>query len=154
MVWWQRPLSSTFWYQFGWPWTLFKVTVEWKFSVHFLANVGFDLDEIQYVAATCLFKFMLKIFSTSTVQGRELCWRDFMKCTFHRHVSGHLWTDFKLGMILNTTEINSFMPVWLTLMFTQDHRKSKVVKSFCCKVAWISSSVHIGWSCKGDEEVL
>ena len=39
---WQRPLNSTFWYQFKWPWPSFKVTGVWEirnFCILLLANV-------------------------------------------------------------------------------------------------------------------
>ena len=42
LVWW-------FWYQFGWLWPSFKVTVVWEiksFNVYYLANLSFNLDEI------------------------------------------------------------------------------------------------------------
>ena len=46
----------------------------------FLRNFIFDLDEIKYAATTCWFveahaKFML----WSNIQGREVCWCDFIK---------------------------------------------------------------------------
>ena len=40
---------ATFWYQFGWHWFSFKVTVVTEiknFGVHFLANLRIDLDKI------------------------------------------------------------------------------------------------------------
>ena len=43
---------------FGWAWSSFKVTVvrEIKnFGIHFLTNLGLDLDESQCVATTCWF---------------------------------------------------------------------------------------------------
>ena len=70
-----------------------------------------------------LLKLMLNIICTSNIQGRELCWCDLMKCT----ISIIMCQDtcelicFKLGMILNTTKLNSLIPVWMTLMFTQGH---------------------------------
>ena len=44
-----RLLNTTFWYQFGWFLSSFKITVVWKiknFCTHFLANFSIDLDEI------------------------------------------------------------------------------------------------------------
>ena len=38
-------------------------------------------------------------------------------------------------MVLNTTKLYSLIPVWMTLMFTYDHRvmaNLEFVQSFCC----------------------
>ena len=46
--------------------------------------------------------------------------------------------SFKLGMIIDITELYNLIPVWMTLIFTQGHRvagKRELVQSFCCKVA-------------------
>ena len=43
-----------------------------NFGVHFLANLSIDLHEIQFVPVGLL-KLLLKLFWTSTIQGRELC---------------------------------------------------------------------------------
>ena len=67
---------------------------------------------------------MLMLFSSflcmSCIQ-RELCLRGFIKIyVYRRHVSGHIWTDcFKLWMMINTTRRYTWIPVWMTLMFTQ-----------------------------------
>ena len=73
----------------------------------------------------------------------------------------------KFGTMLDTTKVNSLIPVWMTLMFTQGYRvvgKLELVQSFCCKVAWNNSNVGDGWhwlcemnvkkSCKYDEYVV
>ena len=55
---------------------------------------------------------------------------------------------FKLGILLNTIRLYSLIPVWMTLMFTDDHRVTgqlELVQSFCCKVAWSDSDVRDYW---------
>ena len=66
---------------------------------------------------------------------------------------------FKFGMVLNNTKLNSFIPVWMTLMLTDGRGvtgKLELLQSFCCKTAWSYSNVRDGWLRKGDdcEEVL
>ena len=66
---------------------------------------------------------------------------------------------FKVGMMLNTTEVYSLIQLWMTVMFTQGHKvtgKLEFVQSSCCKVAWSNLNVHDGWLCKGVdcEEIL
>ena len=61
--------------------------------------------------------------------------------------------------MLDTTKLYSFIPVWMTLMFTQGDRvtaKLELVHSFCWKVAWSNSNVYDSWLCKQDdcEQVL
>ena len=44
---------------------------------------------------------------------------------------------FKLGMMLDTTKLFSWIPLRMTLIFNQDHRvarKLELVRYFCCKV--------------------
>ena len=51
----------------------------------------------------------------------------------------------KLGVMLNTTELYSLIPVQMTSVLTQGHRvtgKLDPVQSFCCKVAGRNSNVH------------
>ena len=84
-----------------------------------------------------LWKFMLNLFCTNDIQGRELCWHDFMKYTFNVVICQDTCQSvfFKLGMMLNMTNVYSLIPVWMTLMFTQGHRamlKLELVHSFCC----------------------
>ena len=46
---------------------------------------------------------------------------------------------FKLGVMLDMTRLDSLIPVWMTLMFTQGHRimgKLELWQSFCCKCLW------------------
>ena len=59
-TWWgdKRQLSSTFLYQFRWPWPSYKVAVVWKiknFCIHFLENLSIALHAIQSAATTCWF---------------------------------------------------------------------------------------------------
>ena len=61
---------------------------------------------------------------------------------------------FKLGMMLDMTNLYSLIPVWMTSVFTQGHGvmgNLGLVQSFCCKVAWSNLNVHYGWLCKGDD---
>ena len=46
-------------------------------GVHFLAKSSIDVDEIQYVAT--FVETHAKFMCTNNVQGRELCWHDFME---------------------------------------------------------------------------
>ena len=101
------------------------------------------------------------LFPISNTQGRELRGRAVMKCTSNIGMCQNTWEPicFKLGMMLNTTKLYSWNPIWMSLMFTQGHRVTgnmELVQSFCCEVAWRYSNVRDGWLCKeGDcEEVL
>ena len=103
-----------------------------------------------------LLKLMRKLFCTSNIQGRELCWHDFMTYMFnivmYRDTCDPIC--FKLGMMLHTTKLYCLIPVWMTLMFSQGHRiigKLELVQSFCYKVAWSNWNVCDGWLCKEDE---
>ena len=73
--WWQKALKSTFWYQFGWPWPSFKITVVWEIRnlcAHFYATLSIDLDEIWCVASVCWFvKLKLNLFPTIDIQVRN-----------------------------------------------------------------------------------
>ena len=58
-----------------------------------------------------LMKLKLNSVCTRNIQGRELCWRDFMKYTFNLVLC---WgtcepTCFKLGMKLSTTKLHSLI---------------------------------------------
>ena len=107
------------------------------------------------------FKLMLILFRTTTIQGRELFIRDLMKYTFKIVMCPDTCEAicFKLGMMQNTTNLCSLIPLSMTLMFTQGHGftgKLELVQSFCCKVVWSNSNVCDGWLCKGNycDEVL
>ena len=56
-----------------------------------------------------LLKFMLSLFCTSNIQGRELCWREFMKYSFNIDMYQDTCEPvcFKLGMVLYTTKLYS-----------------------------------------------
>ena len=71
-----------------------------------------------------LLKLMLNLFCTITIQGRELCWCDFMKYMFNSVMCQDICEPICviLGMLLNTTKLYCLIPVWMTLMFTQGHR--------------------------------
>ena len=142
----------------------FKIIVVWeikmknkKSCVLFLLNFAVDLDETQYVATPCwVFKLVLNFFCTRNIQGRELCWCDFMKYVLNIV----LYQDtcericFRFSMMLNRTILYSLIPVWMILMYTQCHRVTgnlELVQAFCCKAAWSSSNVRDGWLCKGDK---
>ena len=78
-----------------WPWLSFKVTVSWEIQdlgVHFVANLGIDLDEIQYVATACWFveahaKFILNKYYSPE---RTLPTWFYEISVEHHHVPGHL----------------------------------------------------------------
>ena len=130
----RRPFSCKFKHWFGWNWV-------------FPQPVG-------------LLKLTLYLFCTSSIQGREPCWCDFMKCVINIFMCQDTCEliCFKLCMRLYSTKLYNLFTVWITLMFTQGPRvtgKLEVVQLFYCKVAWSSSNVHDSWLCKGDDcEVL
>ena len=110
LVWWQGLLCCTFWDQFRRPWFSLKVTIVWEtknFGVHFLRNFAVDLDEI----SVCCYNLLVywsscKIdFAQSTIQGTELCWRDFIKYTIDIVLSRDTCEPIyiKLGILLHTT---------------------------------------------------
>ena len=74
-----------------------------------------------------LLKLVLNLFCTSTIQGRELCWRDFMKCMIDLVLeSGHLQTNlFQTWCDARHNCVLQLVPVWMTLMFTQGHGKAR-----------------------------
>ena len=88
------------WYQFGWPWPSFKVTIVWEmnnFGVHFLSKVIIDSDEIQYVATTCWFveahaKFILHMYYSR--ERTLLTW--FYECLY-----GTLTFDYYSSILSN-----------------------------------------------------
>ena len=58
---------------------------------------------------------------------------------------------FKGGLIRHNWTLQ-FIPVWMTLTITQDHRvmrKLELVLSFCCKLVWTNPNICHGWLCKG-----
>ena len=113
------------------------------------------MDEIQSVATTCWFVeayptfFCVCVFFAQYSRVRTvLAW------FLNYRLNVILCQDtcelicFKLGLMLNTTELYTLIPVWMTLMFTQDHRvtgKLVLVQSLCCKVAWSNANVCDGW---------
>ena len=96
-----------------------------------------------------LLKFMLDLVCISTVQGRELCWCNLMKYRFDFIMCQNACKQiyFIFGLMLSTPKLYSLIPVWMTLMFIQDHRisgKLELMQSFC-KFAWSKLGVHDGW---------
>ena len=66
----------------------------------------------------------------------------------------HEMICFKLCMVLDMTKLFSFIPVWVTLAFTQAWRvtgKIQLVLSFWCKVAWSNTNFCDAWLCKSDD---
>ena len=108
-----------------------------NFCVHLLATWSINLDEIQYATTILdLLKLMLNLFCTSSIQGREFCWLDFMRCMFSIVMFQEpcKMIYFKLGIMLITTKLYSVIPVRITLMSTQRHRVTgnlELVQSFC-----------------------
>ena len=86
-----------------------------------------------------VFKLMLKLVHTNSIEARELCSAGFL-CKIHLTLPacGPCETMFfKLGMI-NTTKPYTFMPVLVSLTFAQGHtftRKLERVQSFWCELA-------------------
>ena len=148
-----------FLHQFG----SFKVTVAWEidnFGIPFPADLEIDLDEMECVATTCWFVeahvccccFCCLFCFGSNIEGRKLCWCDFIKYALNIIMCPDTCEPicFKLGMMLNTTKRYSLIPVWMASIFTQDHsvmRKLELVQSWCSKVAWSND----GSSCKEDD---
>ena len=74
------------WYQFGWPWPSFKVTVVWEIKTcfHFLENIAVDLDEILYVATTSWFvEANAKLILHVIFKGEKSAGVSFIKCMFN-----------------------------------------------------------------------
>ena len=66
-----------------------------------------------------LLKLMLSLFCRNNIQGRELCWHDFYAiCTFNIIMCQDTCEPvcFKLGVMLDTTQLYSLIPVWVTFM--------------------------------------
>ena len=59
------------WYQFGWHWPSFKVTVVWE-----IKNIGVHLlrNSLCCQKSVGVLKLLLNLFCTSNIHGRELCW--------------------------------------------------------------------------------
>ena len=102
-----------------------------------------------------------KFILVSNIQGRELCWPDFIRYTINIVLCWDTCEPicFELSAMLDTTKIYSLIPVWMTLMSTQGHRvtgKLELIWWLCCKVARSNSNVRDGWVCKQDdcEEIL
>ena len=98
-----------------------------SFDVHFLRIFTVDLEDIHFVAQPVgLLKLLLKFVCTSTVQGRELCWHDFVTYTTNivqcQDTCELICFNVNLSTMLNMTKLYSLIPVWMTLMYTQDHR--------------------------------
>ena len=72
--------------------------------------------------AAGLLKRMLNSICTSSIQGIELCWHDFMKYTFSIVTCQDTCERIclKLSIKQNTTKLYMLIWVWLTLMFTQE----------------------------------
>ena len=123
-----------------------------KLRCSFLRKFAIHLDENQYVATNCMFAEPHARFScTSNIQGRELCWRDYIKYTINIVLCRDTCEQicFKIGMMLVTTRLYSLVPV-------PESRELKHVQSFFCKFARSNTNVRGGWLCKGNycEEVL
>ena len=134
-----------------------------NFGVHFLGNFAVWMNFSLLPQHVCLLKLMLNLFYTTNIQVKKLCRQDFLKYKIylrHRPVPGHCQPMcFKHGMMLNTTNLYSLIPAWMTLMFTLGRRvtrKLELVKSFFCKVACSNSIICDSWLWKWDdcEEVL
>ena len=125
-----------------------------QFSQKFRSQFGWN-SIIMLSEPIGLLKLMLNLFYMSNIQGRELCWHDFMKYMINIVLC---WDTcelcFKLGMMLDMSKLYGLIPVWMSVMLTQDHRvtgKLEILQSFCCKVAWSNLIVFDGWFCKGDD---
>ena len=99
-----------------------------------------------------LLKLMLNLFCRSTIEGRGLCWQNFMKYMLNVVMCQDTCEliCFKLGTMPNTTILYSLIPV----EWPEGHRltgKVQLVQSLCCKIAWSNSNIHDGWFCKEDD---
>ena len=62
--------------------------------------------------------------------------------------------SFRFGLMIDTTEVHSLIPVWTTVAFTQGHRvmkKLELVQSLCCYVAWGGLNLCNNWFSRGDD---
>ena len=117
-------VSSTFWCLHGWPWPSFRVKLyeKSKTLVPIFSDILLSIE----------MKFSLLLWF---VEGHAIFWDGWC---LHKYCSRErtlltwfysvLCLDtceqicFKLGMMLDTTRLYSFIPAWMTLMFTQGHR--------------------------------
>ena len=102
-----------------------------------------------------LLKLMLNLCCTHNIQGRKL-YCDFTEYMFNITICQDTCEliCFKLALMLNTTNLYSLVPVWLTLTFILSHRvmgHPEILQSLHCKVAWSSSNFRDGWLCKGHD---
>ena len=106
---------------FGWPRSSFKVTAVWEiknFGVYFFRkfpqSVWMKCSMLPHPVG--LLKLMLNLVCTckgmNSADGTNifLCWGTCESICF------------KLGTMLDTTKLNTLIPIWMTLLFTQGHR--------------------------------
>ena len=125
---WYRPLSWTFLYQFGWPWPSFKVTVVWEirnFGVRFIANLGTDLAEIQYVATPFGFieahaKFILhKSYRRERTCSEAILWNLHLTSSFVRTLENWFVSHLVWCLtLLNSSVWVEFTWPWCSLKVT------------------------------------
>ena len=165
-------MSSTFWYEFGWPGLSFSVW-EMKIScVHFLRNFVVDLDENQYVATTCsCLEGHANFISASKTQEMEPCWYDFVNLLGVQHcpVSWHLRTNlFKTccDVSINRSlrwcgcRVYSTLVEWITCNscgtvklswvggLKSDEMRVRLIGLHVCWLAWCTLSLSDCWCCQ------
>ena len=154
-----KQLRFTGWYQFEWPTSSSKVTVEWESKIcwaHFLIHFSIDFNEIWYAVMSCWFLMLILNLFQHDLYWRERTLSEWFKRPFTLAWFGILCT---VSFRLDKTMLN--LTVWFTSIFIQDHtdrttRKPEHVQAFCYKVAQSNPNFCNGWSCKEDDrkEVL
>ena len=101
-----------------------------------------NLDKIWYIVMTCW---------CVQAHAKFVC-----MINIHRwvHLDAYEPFTFKLGMMVDMTDLYILISVWMSLTFTQGHRLMRtleLVKSFCWKVAQSYTNICRGWLCKDDD---
>ena len=130
---WLSPLNSTFLYQFGWPWSSFKVSVVWESNIFwtlFCCKFLNQLNEIKHGATTCWFvEAHAECVLHDWYQDRELYLCGFAKYTFniglHLDAYESLPLQLCVMMMIDTFKLQILIPVWMTLIFTIGHRVTR-----------------------------
>ena len=110
-----------------------------NFCANYLLKLSMDLDEIWRAVETCWFGKCVTFFISGNRYSREriqLWWFCEKKFNFGLLTDIYRWISFKLGAMIDTTKVYSFIPVWIALTFIQGFswiRKQKLLLSFSCK---------------------
>ena len=99
-----------------------KLKVLCSFSRNFLDGLWWSL--VKCLALLVCWCWCYTSFAQLIFMGKELYICDFINYTFTfvQLPDIYEWICFKLGVMLDKTNVYSNIPVWMTLTFTQGHR--------------------------------